>query len=149
MLKWVIIFIILLIPLKQFSQDFSDKWTDHFSYYQITEVVTGNNKIYAAAENAIFSLDPQTNEIEKYSTVNGLSGQTISTIHYSETYQLLIVGYENGLIEIIFDNDDDVLSIVDIIDKTTIQSTNKRINHINEYQNLVYIATIMVFRFLT
>uniref|UniRef100_UPI003564E41A type IX secretion system anionic LPS delivery protein PorZ n=1 Tax=Seonamhaeicola sp. TaxID=1912245 RepID=UPI003564E41A len=43
--------------------------------------------------------------------------------------------------EIIFDNDDDVLSIVDIVDKTTIQSTNKRINHINEYQNLVYIAT--------
>ncbi|OEK09729.1 ABC transporter substrate-binding protein [Flavivirga aquatica] len=139
--KRLFIFIIYLFPLLQFSQDFSALWKGHFSYNEIKDVTQGNNKIYAAADNAIFSLDIQTNEIQEITTVNGLSGETISTIHYSETYELLVVGYQNGLIEIVFDNNDDILSIVDIIDKPTIPPTNKKINHFNAYQNYIYIST--------
>ncbi|GAA3600262.1 ABC transporter substrate-binding protein [Flavivirga amylovorans] len=141
MFKRFVVFVIFLSPLLQFSQDFSALWQGHFSYNSIKDITQGNNKIYAASENAIFSLDIQTNEIEELTTVNGLSGETISTIYYSEVYELLVVGYENGLIEVAFDNDDDILSVVDIIDKVTIPATNKRINHINAYQNVIYIST--------
>ena len=55
--------------------------------------------------------------------------------------KLLVIGYENGLIEIAFDNDDKILTVVDIIDKPTIPATNKRINHFNAYGNVVYIST--------
>ena len=68
-----------------------------------------NNKIYAASDNAIFSLDLQTNELNELTTINGLSGETISTIYYSDIYELLLIGYENGLIEVAFDDDDDIL----------------------------------------
>ena len=70
-----------------------------------------------------------------------MSGESITTIYYSEVYELLIIGYENGLIEIAFDNDDEVLTIVDVIDKVTIPPSDKKINHFNAYQNLVYIST--------
>ncbi|ULC59889.1 ABC transporter substrate-binding protein [Flaviramulus sp. BrNp1-15] len=141
MYKRLIILIIYLFSAYSFSQDYSALWEGHFSYNQIKDIAQGNGKIYAAADNAVFSLDVQTNEMEELSTINGLSGETITTIYYSEVYELLIIGYENGLIEIAFDNDDEVLTIVDVIDKVTIPPTDKKINHFNTYQNVVYIST--------
>ena len=141
MFKKVIVIIIFLFPLVQFSQDFSALWEGHFSYNDIKDLAQGNNMVYAAADNAIFSLNTQTNEIKEITTVNGLSGESISTIYYSENYELLVVGYENGLIEIVFDNDPEILTVVDIIDKPTISPSDKKINHINPYQNLIYIST--------
>ncbi|WP_104735244.1 type IX secretion system anionic LPS delivery protein PorZ [Hanstruepera ponticola] len=141
MIKRVVILIILIIPITGFSQDFSSEWQGHFSYLNIKDVSSGNNKLYAAAENAVFVYDTQTQETTTLSTINGLSGETISQIHYSEAYQLLIIGYENGLMEIVFDNDDNVLTIVDILDKPTIPPNDKNINHFNEYEGLIYIAT--------
>ena len=141
MFKRIVVLIIYLMPVLQFAQDYSALWKGYFSYYNVKEVVSGNNKIYAASDSAIFSLDIQTNELEELTTINGLSGETISTIYYSDTYQLLVIGYENGLIEIAFDNDDDILTIVDIIDKPTIPPTDKRINHFNGFENVIYIST--------
>ena len=141
MLRRVIVIIIFLFPLFQFSQDFSVLWKGHFSYNEIKDVTKGNNIIYAAADNAVFRLDTQTNEISEITTVNGLSGESVSTIFYSEDYELLVIAYENGLIEIVFDNDAEILTVVDVIDKVTISPTDKKINHINAYQNLIYIST--------
>lgn len=141
MFKRIVFFITLVFPLLSVGQDFSALWKGHFSYNEITEVSYGNNKIYAASTNAIFSLDVETNEITEINTINGISGETISTIYYSEDYQLLMVGYENGLIEIVFDGDNEVLSVVDILEKSTIPTTNKQINHFNAYQNRVYVST--------
>ena len=141
MFKRLVIYIVLLLPLTHFSQDFSDLWKGHFSFNEIIDITQGNNKIFAASENAIFSLDTQTNEITELTTINGLSGQSISTILYSEIFELLVIGYENGLIEIAFDNDPEILTVVDIIDKVTIQSTNKRINHFNAFENIIYISS--------
>lgn len=141
MSKRIIALIIFLTPFFQFAQDYSALWKGYFSYNNIKDVVKGNSKIYAASENAVFSYDILTNEIKEITTINGLSGEQISTIYYDESYQLLMIGYENGLIEIAFDNDDSILTIVDIVDKITIPPTSKRINHFNPNGNLVYVAT--------
>lgn len=148
MIKNLSALLLFFLPLLQFAQDFSALWEGHFSYNNVKDVVKGNNKIYAASDNAIFSLDLQTNELEELTTVNGLSGETISTIYYSDTYELLLIGYENGLIEVAFDDDDDILTIVDIIDKPTIPPSDKRINHFNAFNGVVYVSTdfgILVF----
>ncbi len=137
----ILILFICLSSILSYSQDFSDLWEGHFSYYDIKDVSQGNNKIYAAAENAIFSYDVNTLEINKITTLNGLSGEVISTIHYSETYNLLVVGYESGLIEIVFEQDNEILSVVDILEKQTIPPDSKRINHFNEFNGFIYIST--------
>ncbi|MBT8303790.1 MAG: ABC transporter substrate-binding protein [Bacteroidia bacterium] len=142
MLKKALLFLLLsLFTAVNYAQDFSALWEGHFSYLNIKDIAQGNDRIYAAAENAIFTYDLTTQEIETISTINGLSGEIISTIHYSSEFGLLIIGYENGLVEIVFDTDLDVLTVVDILEKETIPPDNKRINHFNEHEGYVYIST--------
>ena len=123
------------------AQNFENSWTGYFSYVSIKSISQGNDKIYAAAENAIFTYDLSTEEISSISTINGLSGNPISTAYYSENNGLYVIGYENGLIEIVIDGEDNVLKVVDILDKTTIPPNMKTINHFNEYNGRLYIST--------
>ncbi|MEZ4796831.1 MAG: two-component regulator propeller domain-containing protein [Flavobacteriaceae bacterium] len=141
MKKNLIVFLLFLLTVSLNAQDYSALWEGHFSYLNVKDVVYGNDKIYAASENVVFVYDIQSTEIETITTINGLSGEFISTIHYSEVYNLLIIGYENGLIEVYNESDNSVLTVVDIIEKPTIPPDNKKINHFNEYNNVVYIST--------
>ncbi|OUR98426.1 ABC transporter substrate-binding protein [Flavobacteriales bacterium 33_180_T64] len=141
MFKRIIFILLALVSFKGVSQDFSRLWEGYFSYFEIKDISRGGDKIYAASENAIFSYDVLTNEIETITTINGLSGETISTIKYSEDFDLLLVGYETGLIEILFDADSEILSVVDILEKESISPALKKINHFNENEGLIYIST--------
>lgn len=141
MIKKITIALLLFVSSLVNAQDFSALWEGYFSYYNIIDVTKGEDKIYAAAENAIFSYDVFTNEIETITTVDGLSGETISKIYYSEEFNSLIVGYENGLIEIVFTENNEILSVVDILEKESISPVKKKINHFYEYNGLIYIST--------
>lgn len=123
------------------AQDFSALWQAHFSYNDIVDVVGGTNKIYAAAQNAVFEYDTLTEEITTITTVEGLSGEQITTILYSKEFQYLVVGYETGLLEVYSETDNSVLTIVDILEKENITPANKSINHLYEHQGFVYIST--------
>jgi hypothetical protein len=137
---FIIAFFLAFSPLS-WSQDNDSFWVGHFSYLDIKEVVDGGSKFYAASENAIFSYDPLTNELNTITTVNGLSGELISTLHYSNQYELLLIGYKNGLIEVYNEINQELLKVIDIVAKTTIPSSQKQINHFNENGEDVYIAT--------
>lgn len=137
--KFIIIF--LFFSITSNAQDFSALWEGHFSYLNIVDVVEGNNKIYVASENAVFSYDTETFQIEEVSTIEGLSGEFISTLHYSEIFEQLIIGYQNGLIEIYLERTNDVLTVVDILEEQAVPPNRKRINHFNEYNGSIFIAT--------
>ncbi|TJY38136.1 type IX secretion system anionic LPS delivery protein PorZ [Pontimicrobium aquaticum] len=122
------------------AQNTSLLWEGHFSYLNIKDVVSSEEKIYAASENAVFSYDLQTNELEEISTIHGLSGEQISTIYFSDHFELLLIGYENGLVEIYNDATKEVTTVVDILDKITIPPNNKRVNHFSELNDYVYIS---------
>lgn len=139
--KQVFCFFLFFISVYVFPQEYSSLWEGHFSYYDVVDVSQGNDKLFAAAENAIFSYDVNTMALETLTTIDGLSGETISQIHYSANYHILIIGYENGLMEVVSLIDGTVLTVVDILDKQNISPLNKRINHFNEYDGLLYIST--------
>lgn len=119
----------------------NNAWEGHFSYTKIKAVVDGGDKIYAASENAIFSYDPITEERETITTINGLSGENITSIHYSNEYELLIIGYRSGLFEVFNLTTNTVLKVVDILNKTSIPPENKQINHFLENETSIYIST--------
>jgi hypothetical protein len=123
------------------AQNFENNWTGYFSYASLKSISQGNDKIYAAAENSIFIYDLSTQETETISTINGLSGKEITTAYYSENYGLYVVGYKNGLIEIVIDGDENILKVVDIREKLTIPPDSKQINHFYEYNDKLYIST--------
>ena len=119
----------------------TDDWQGHFSYNNIKSIAKGDGKIYAASENVIFTYDFLTNELETITTIEGLSGEYITSIHYSNNSNLLIIGYGTGLVEVYNLTTKSVLKVVDILNKTTISPENRRINHFYEHNNLVYIST--------
>lgn len=139
--KLFFILALFLVSNLVFSQDYSANWKGHFSFLNIESVSRGETKIYVASDNAVFSFDTVTREIQEITTINGLSGEKITTIYYSEAFKLVLIGYENGLMEIVFEDDNDILSIVDIKDKPNISQDRKRINHFNVVDNLVYVST--------
>ncbi len=131
----------VLLPLLGVAQNYQDRWVGHFSYGSIKDISQGDNKIFVAAENAVFTYDLSSHKIKTLSTVNGLSGEFITAIHYSKEYGLLVIGYENGLIDIVRNGKTDVVKVVDIKEKQTIPPDRKRINNFNEHNGNLYIAT--------
>src|SRR5690606_35875706 len=97
------------------------------------DISQGDNTIFVGAENAVFTYNLNTQELKTISSINGLSGNSISTIHYSDDFDLLVIGYENGLIEIVKKDDQNVLKVVDIVEKQSIPPNKKRINNIREH----------------
>lgn len=140
MKQWAIA-LLLIVPFLAGAQNFEDRWTGYFSYVSVKDISQGDGQIYVGAENAVFTYDLATQKIKTLSTVNGLSGDFITTIHYSAAFDLLLIGYENGLIEIAKKGDENILKVVDILEKQTIPPDRKRINHFTEYNDKIYIAT--------
>ena len=140
-MKHIIRVVVLLQIFFLQAQNFEDSWTGYFSYVSIKSISQGNDKVYAAAENAIFTYDLSTQEIATLSTIKGLSGELITTAYYSENYGLYIIGYENGLIEIVIEGDENILKVVAILEKLTIPPDKKQINHFFEYDGNLYIST--------
>lgn len=136
-----ILFLSLICTLYIRAQDYSDLWEEYYSYLDITDFSIAEDKLYAASDNAIFSLNFNTNEIEEITTINGLSGELISSIYYSTAFNLLLIGYETGLIDVYLLDEKRVLSVIDIINKPTIQPNRKKINHFFEIEGIVLIST--------
>ena len=118
--------------------DYSDSWEDLYSYNNVKDIVKVDEVIYALVDNAIFTYDTAKEEINKLSSVQGLSGETTSSMYYNKSFQRLFIGYENGLLEVV-DNDGTITISSDIVSFN--QSGRKSINHIKEFNNKLYLST--------
>ncbi len=136
------IFLLVFIwghALSSKAQDFTSDWVGHFSYNQVKDVVEGNGNIYGASENAIFIFSTLNGTIKTLTTVNGLSGNTISAIYFSEIFDTLLIGYENGIMDVVVGTN--IITVIDIFNRPAISPDRKRINHFNEFNGFAYIST--------
>ncbi len=114
-------------------------WQGYFSFNEIKDISQASTTVFAASENALFSKNAATNTIKTTTTVDGLSGQTISALHHSEGFKKTIIGYENGLMIVVNEKDGSILKVVDIINKQ-LPANLKKINHFMEHNGLVYVS---------
>ena len=136
--KWKSLWFIC-IPIVLQSQSFdASRWDDFYSYSSVKNIILSSTKLYATVATGAFSYDTLTQEKEKLSTVNGLSGDVNASVYYSEENSTLIIGYENGLLELIKD-DGSVKKVVDILVSEI--SSIKRINELYEQNNKLYLST--------
>jgi ligand-binding sensor domain-containing protein len=138
-MKKALLFILLAANITA-AQDFTGSWEGLFSFTTIVDIEESSTAVYAASENAVFIYDLNSRSFTTLTTVNGLSGDEISQIHYSEDKSALIIGYENGLLQIV-DQDGQVNDVVAIKDKQSISPVDKRINEFIESGDLIYMAT--------
>ncbi len=138
MIKRLFIFLIFSTSLISAQVDYSDSWEDFFSYNNVKDFIKSENILYALSDNAIFTYDFTTQEIKKLSSVQGLSGETTSAIHYSTQSDRLVIGYKNGLVEVV-DSDGSITISADILNFN--QTGEKSINDIFEYQGKLYLSS--------
>lgn len=138
MKKRLLCFVFLIMMQMGFAQN-NLSWQGYFSYTEIKDVSESPTTIFAASENALFSKNTSTSQLKTTNTIDGLSGETITSLYYSATANKTLVGYENGLMIVINEADGSMLNIVDIINKQ-IPSGIKKINHFMEYDGIVYVS---------
>jgi hypothetical protein len=131
-------FLIFLISQMVFSQN-NLLWQGYFSYNEVKDVSVSSTTIFAASENALFSKNTTDNQIKTTNTIDGLSGQTISSLYYSAVFDKTLIGYENGLIVLINEADGTMLKVVDIINKQ-LPANRKKVNHFMEFDGIVYVS---------
>lgn len=129
----------LFFSLINFAQtDYSDSWEDFYSYNNVKDFEKVGDVIYALVDNAVFTYNLSTEELAKFSSVQGLSGETTTSIHYSNSFKRLIIGYQNGLVEVV-DDDGFITISSDIVNFN--ESGEKSINDIKEFGNKLYLST--------
>ena len=138
MKKRLLYFVLLIASQMGFAQS-NFLWQGYFSYNDIKDLSESPTTIFAASENALFSKNTTTSQLKTTNTIDGLSGETITSLYYSATSNKTLVGYENGLMIVINEVDGSMLNIVDIINKQ-LPSNIKKINHFMEFEGIVYVS---------
>lgn len=114
-------------------------WQGYFSFNEIKDISQSSTTVFTASENALFAKNAATNTVKTTTTIDGLSGQTISSLYHSEGFKKTIIGYENGLIIVVNETDGSILKVVDIINKQ-LPANLKKVNHFMEHNGLVYVS---------
>jgi hypothetical protein len=133
------IYLVFLLFLQLGFAQNNQLWQGYFSYNDIRDLAQSPTAIFVASENALFSKEVGTNQIKTTTTIDGLSGQPITSLYYSSIFKKTLVGYENGLMIVINQTDGSTMKVVDIINKQ-LPSNIKRINHFIEYNGIVYVS---------
>ena len=136
MKKYIIIILILFVKIG-FSQIGIGEWKTHLPYSNGKHITQAGDKLYCITENGLFVYNTNDNSTEILSREKGLSDVTISTVFYAQEKNALIIGYENGNIDII--KGKTIINISDIKRKQIYGS--KSINNIISYNNNYYLAT--------
>ncbi|MFN0204420.1 MAG: hypothetical protein ACKVTZ_23075 [Bacteroidia bacterium] len=114
------------------------QWKSYLGHLSGIQSTANNGVMYCATERGFFTYDVNTNESSTYSTVEGLSGNSPSTIFYHKAKSTFFMGYEDGKIDR-FSNPAEIRSMNDIYrNEFYIQ---KRINEFAESPNLLFVAT--------
>jgi ligand-binding sensor domain-containing protein len=134
----IILTFLVLIISNIHAQIGVGEWREHLPYSKcISLAEDGQGKIYAATTFSLFYYDQDDYTINKINSINLLSDIGVSTIAYNKSNKTLVIGYENGNIDLLKNNR--VENMPDIYKKQIIGS--KKINSIYTHDNFAYLCT--------
>lgn len=113
-------------------------WRVHLSFNSIDHIAAGDNAIFAASNNGVLKYDLEDGSFTTYSTMNTLSATGISALAYDETRKQLIIGYENGNLDLIGANSS--INFTRLVSPPDI-SVSPQINHILVKGSVAYFST--------
>ena len=104
----------------------------------VDDIADTPDKVYYTSGQRLFSYDKTSNETYTYSTQNKLNDINVSLIRYSPEHECLVVAYDNGNIDLLYDKGSTV-NMSDIKDASLL--TGKAVRNINFDGNRAYMAT--------
>lgn len=126
-----------LISFSSFAQIATGDWRLHVSSSSTVDLAANSEVVYAAFKNGLMEYDISSGDINSWNKVNALSDVSLTCLFYSETQNALFIGYENGNLDFLKDNQITNIPALRIADIPG----NKSINKIVEHDGLVYLAT--------
>lgn len=111
-------------------------WREHLPYNEVIDVTLGDGKAWCATPFSLFVYDTDDQSVQRISKVNDLSDTGISCIEYSDENELLLVGYENGNMDLIYENS--AYNLGDIARSDLV--ANKSINAVLFIDQFAYLA---------
>ena len=130
-------FLLVISVLVFFTRANAATWETMFSYNKVSQIAVADDKVYAVSDGALFSVEKNSERIEKYDAGSGLNGTTIGCISYAQKLNMLIIGYEDGKIDLMQDNSVCYVSGLYTKDMTA----TKTINNITIHNNTAYLST--------
>jgi len=113
--------------IPSFCQDIAvGTWRTHFSYFDARLIQVAGGKVFCAAGHGLFSRDFSTGSSRTLSKIDGLSDAAVTAMGYAPALGVLILGYESGVIDLLFE--DHIVGITDVAASTLVRG--KRINDI-------------------
>jgi len=138
MKKWLISILIICQSFFCFSQRLPvDTWESYFSFNSSRGLSITNTKAFSLSENGVQVYDLQNGSLSKITTTEGLYSGGLSSIYFSEAKNLLFLGYNDGTIDLI--SEDNIKSL-ETLRELNVTGT-KRINHFFETEKDVYISS--------
>jgi hypothetical protein len=113
------------------------EWRTHFSYNNVQQVIAGNGAVFAVANGKLFTYNPQKRTLETFSTLNGLHGQSITQIGYSEAKKTLVVVYSDGNIDLL--NAGRWINVPDFSNKP--MTADKTVNGLRVFGQYAFLST--------
>jgi len=112
------------------------QWRDHLPYSKTIDVCLGEGHVYGATATAVIDVNTADNSMTRINKANMLSDVGISAIEYDIQSHTLIVGFDNGNLDLITSGIP--LNLSDI--KRSSLIGDKEIYHILPYSGMVYLA---------
>ena len=76
-------------------------WQTHFSYHALNGLTVVGSNVYAASKNGLFYVNTSENQAVVVSQKDGLSETGVTSMAFSATAQTLVLGYENGNVDLL------------------------------------------------
>jgi hypothetical protein len=112
-------------------------WSIHLPYYQCKTVAGSATHVWSATDNSLFRVSRADYSMEVITKIEGLSDLSIGALEYNAANGVLVVGYQNGNIDLIKGNK--IINLPDI--KRSQIVADKSVNDIYFIGNLAYLAT--------
>ena len=122
--------------LFSFCQSRVGEWEIYLDYSSANTIFLHNDIVFAGTETQFFSYNKNDNSISSYSKIEGLSDINVSAIEYNEEFDVIILGYQNGNIDLFYPFG--VINLPYIKDANIIG--DKKINNIYVKNNIAYLS---------
>lgn len=131
------ILILFLVILKSISNIANGEWRTHLSYHNPEKSLAAFGKIYSLCSGSIYSYDPEDRSIQTFDKINTLSDSKIVQIAYSASEKAIILVYDNGNIDLLYEDND----IFNIPDFHISDLSDKTVNDIYIHNRYAYLST--------
>ena len=113
----------------------TNSWRTHVSYSNAKVVTGAEGIVFCGVENGLFVF--QDNQLEILSKSDGLSNSQPTALTFDPVTDLLLIGYEGGVVDIMGDETVTTIEELSLLSRPS----NKRINDIVINGNLAFVAT--------